>query len=188
MYKFFAVAGLSLSLCACAFLEPQPKEEEVVVEDVVVKTPVDWQSQIPASANYTVVRTDRGLAIRSDAATTFRVGRADLLDQSAGFLDEVAAILNQTVPANKQVLIAGHTDHVGAKNTNIRLSLKRAESVMSALGSRGVDTTRMTAQGFGFEEPIADNRSKEGQARNRRVEIIILDEQPRPQCRCMAFE
>ncbi|MDH5857385.1 OmpA family protein [Lampropedia aestuarii] len=187
MYKLFAVAGMSLSLCACALFEQKP-QEAAVAEEVVQTSAVDWQSQIPPSEKYSVVRTDRGLTIRSDAAATFRVGRADLLEQSAGFFDEVAVILNETVPADKQILIAGHTDNVGAKSTNVRLSLKRAEAVMAALSSRGVDASRMQAKGFGFDEPIADNRTKEGQALNRRVEITILGQKASPQCRCMAFE
>lgn len=176
MHKILLICGVSVGLYACAPLDNQPQPtqpaEEVAVQ---VAAPIELEALIPASDQYAVLKTARGVVIRSDASGNFRVGRADLLPQSSIFIDEVAFILNEIVSTDKSILIAGHTDNIGSDAANTRLSLRRAQSVLKALSSRGVEASRMTAEGFGFHEPIADNGTKEGQALNRRVEVIILD-------------
>lgn len=67
--------------------------------------------------------------------------------------------------------IEGHTDNVGRAASNAALSRKRAEAVRAALIARGVPADRLVAQGLGADKPIADNRTDEGRARNRRIEI-----------------
>lgn len=88
----------------------------------------------------------------------------------AATLDEVAAALKQT-PGMK-VSIEGHTDNVGTPESNRVLSERRAQSVLDALVQRGVDRARLSAAGFGQERPAADNRTEEGRAKNRRVELV----------------
>jgi outer membrane protein OmpA-like peptidoglycan-associated protein len=88
----------------------------------------------------------------------------------AATLDEVAAALKQT-PGMK-VSIEGHTDNVGTPESNRALSQRRAQSVLDALVQRGVDRARLSAAGFGQERPVADNRTEEGRAKNRRVELV----------------
>jgi len=68
--------------------------------------------------------------------------------------------------------IEGHTDNVGSANYNQKLSLARAEAVARSLVEHGVEAKRLTAAGFGFTRPIADNGTPEGQSRNRRVEAV----------------
>ena len=68
--------------------------------------------------------------------------------------------------------IEGHTDNVGQALANKTLSEKRAQSVMAAVVGAGIDAKRLTAAGFGQERPVADNRSEEGRAKNRRVELV----------------
>mgnify|MGYP003435240944 FL=1 len=67
--------------------------------------------------------------------------------------------------------IEGHTDNVGRAASNVSLSRKRAEAVRAALIARGVPADRLVAQGLGADKPIADNRTDDGRARNRRIEI-----------------
>jgi outer membrane protein OmpA-like peptidoglycan-associated protein len=72
------------------------------------------------------------------------------------------------------IQIDGHTDSVGNAQANMTLSQKRAESVKSYLVSKyAVDGTRLSAKGFGSTQPIADNKTKEGQAKNRRVDFTV---------------
>lgn len=71
--------------------------------------------------------------------------------------------------------IEGHTDSIGTKEYNQRLSEQRAGSVYGLLGTLGVTEKRMQTVGFGFDRPVADNSTDEGRAKNRRVEIIIAE-------------
>jgi len=70
------------------------------------------------------------------------------------------------------IAIEGHTDNVGQAAANKSLSEKRAQSVMAAIVAGGIDAKRLSAAGFGQERPVADNRSEEGRAKNRRVELV----------------
>jgi outer membrane protein OmpA-like peptidoglycan-associated protein len=71
------------------------------------------------------------------------------------------------------VELAGHTDNVGSKEYNKKLSLDRARSVMEYLIQKGVASSRLKAAGYGMEEPITTNETEEGRAQNRRVEFRV---------------
>ena len=74
-----------------------------------------------------------------------------------------------------EVIIAvGHTDSVGSDVYNQKLSVKRAEAVKAYLVSKGIEKNRVYTEGRGEKQPVADNKTKEGQAKNRRVEIEVV--------------
>ncbi len=76
---------------------------------------------------------------------------------------------------NLEVIIAvGHTDSVGADAYNQKLSVKRSEAVKAYLVSKGIEKNRVYTEGKGEKQPVADNKTKEGQAKNRRVEIEVV--------------
>jgi outer membrane protein OmpA-like peptidoglycan-associated protein len=100
----------------------------------------------------------------------FDTGKSDLKPEGKAAVAEIVAALKSS-PALK-VSIEGHTDNVGTAAANKALSEKRAQSVMAAVVAGGVDAKRLAAAGFGQEKPIADNRSEEGRAKNRRVELV----------------
>jgi OOP family OmpA-OmpF porin len=76
---------------------------------------------------------------------------------------------------NLEVVIAvGHTDSIGADAYNQKLSVKRAETVKAYLVSKGIEKNRVYTEGKGEKQPVADNKTKEGQAKNRRVEIEVV--------------
>ncbi|MGH8236936.1 MAG: OmpA family protein [Steroidobacteraceae bacterium] len=79
-----------------------------------------------------------------------------------------AALLLPTL----QLGIEGHTDNVGDAASNKKLSEARAKSVTAAIVASGVETARLSAAGFGQDKPVADNRTEEGRAKNRRVELV----------------
>lgn len=76
---------------------------------------------------------------------------------------------------NLEVIIAvGHTDSIGTDAYNQRLSVRRAEAVKAFLVSKGIERNRVYTEGKGKKQPVADNRTKEGRAKNRRVEIEVV--------------
>ncbi len=70
------------------------------------------------------------------------------------------------------MLVAGHTDNVGSRPTNLTLSRQRAESVISWLSSHGVEQSRLVAAGFGDMRPVGENTNEEGRQKNRRVDLV----------------
>jgi OOP family OmpA-OmpF porin len=76
---------------------------------------------------------------------------------------------------NLEVIIAvGHTDSIGSNNYNQKLSVKRSESVKAYLVSKGIEKNRVYTEGKGEKQPVADNKTSEGRAKNRRVEIEVV--------------
>ena len=105
----------------------------------------------------------------------FETGKAVIIKKSYPILDEVAKVFidNPTYIIEVQ----GHTDNVGNAEVNMNLSDKRAQAVRDYLVKAGVDANRMTAHGYGSTAPIADNNTKAGRAKNRRVEFKITFEE-----------
>ncbi len=101
----------------------------------------------------------------------FATGSAKLLAKSYPSLNNVVTILTDN-PTYK-VDIAGHTDTTGTAEKNHVLSHDRANSVKAYLISKGIDESRMTTEGYGFDRPIATNKTAAGRAKNRRVEMKL---------------
>ena len=104
---------------------------------------------------------------------SFQFGTAELTEDAYPVLNKAAIILQDNPDINME--ISGHTDSVGEKETNMQISSLRAQAVMTYLVSRGVAGNRLQAQGYGSEEPIADNTTKIGRAKNRRVELRRIE-------------
>lgn len=100
----------------------------------------------------------------------FDTGKWDLKPDSKDTIAEIASLLRNN-PALK-VAIEGHTDNAGQAAANKTLSENRARSVLNALVGAGITANRLKSAGYGQERPIADNRSEEGRAKNRRVELV----------------
>lgn len=101
----------------------------------------------------------------------FDFNEATLTDESDAALAEMARLLNNNPDIN--VYIVGHTDNVGSYEFNLDLSRRRAQSVADALvGQQGIESTRVVPAGVGPLAPIASNQTSDGQAQNRRVEIV----------------
>lgn len=102
----------------------------------------------------------------------FETAKAVILPVSFPLLQQVADVLKQH-PEIARLAVDGHTDNRGAEASNLELSRARAVSVMKWLVDKGVDPRRLEARGFGPRQPIADNKTPDGRAKNRRVEFQI---------------
>ncbi|MEO0226313.1 MAG: OmpA family protein [candidate division WOR-3 bacterium] len=103
----------------------------------------------------------------------FDFNKATIRPESAPILDEAAAILEN----NPEILveIQGHTDNIGSRTYNMKLSQARAQAVVNYLTAiHGIDPNRLTAKGYGFSRPVASNDTEEGRAQNRRVDFVII--------------
>ncbi len=107
----------------------------------------------------------------------FKTGSAKIMMDSYELLKEVAQVLNQN-PQIKKIRIEGHTDSRGSRRFNMRLSKRRAKSVMKFLVKAGVDPNRLEYAGYGPTRPIASNKTRAGRAKNRRVEFTIIEQTP----------
>lgn len=113
----------------------------------------------------------QAIKVTFDNGILFAVNSSQLSAASKQDLNELARNLNQNPETNVQVF--GYTDNTGGQQLNERLSLQRAESVANYLMSDGVSAGRISARGFGWNDPVASNTTAEGRAQNRRVEIYI---------------
>ena len=101
----------------------------------------------------------------------FDFDKSNIKPEAGAILDRLVAFMNENT--DKKVNLSGHTDNVGTEAYNQRLSERRANSVKDYIAKKGVDASRISAQGFGESKPIADNKTREGRAKNRRVEIKV---------------
>ncbi len=102
----------------------------------------------------------------------FATGKADLLPAADGPLQQMLILLKDN--AGLKLRMEGHTDNVGARAMNQRLSEQRAAAVVAWLVTHGIAKDRLTAQGFADTKPVEDNSTEEGRAKNRRVELVKI--------------
>lgn len=121
------------------------------------------------------IRTDSGMLLRlANSELRFPPGGATLPDAELPSLDRIATLLAD-YPA-LSLRIEGHSDSSGRADINQRLSAERAGAVREALIERGIGGERMRAEGLGSARPIADNATADGRARNRRVEVYVIEQ------------
>jgi OOP family OmpA-OmpF porin len=102
----------------------------------------------------------------------FDTGKSVLKPEARAKLDD---LVSKTAGINLEVIIAvGHTDSDGSDGYNQKLSVARSEAVKAYLVSKGVEKNRVYTEGKGEKQPVADNKTREGKAKNRRVEIEVV--------------
>lgn len=102
----------------------------------------------------------------------FESGKATLADSGKAILDQMSVALLKL--KDKKVEVIGHTDNAGSRASNLSLSQARAEAVKTYVASRGVAPDLVAVSGEGPDRPVADNRTAEGRARNRRIEFKVI--------------
>lgn len=133
--------------------------------------------QATQGTGVSVVQTsDNQLKLDIPSDISFDTGRSDIKGNFAPILERFAEGLRNN--PNAEVRIIGHTDSTGSDAVNNPLSIARAESTRNFLTMRGISGARIQVEGRGSHQPIADNATADGRARNRRVEIFV-GERPR---------
>ena len=138
--------------------------------------PLEIRANRPPPGPARVVLTASSITITEKVQ--FQTGKAEILPDSFGLLDEVAKVLVDN-PQIQLLQVEGHTDSTGSANINRKLSQQRAESVLNYLSSKGVKKARMTPKGFGPDRPLAGNEDEVGREKNRRVEFNIIKQGPK---------
>jgi outer membrane protein OmpA-like peptidoglycan-associated protein len=157
-----AVIGGALGAVAGNLWSKKQEERRVAMEQATRGTGVD------------VIRTpDDQLKVNIPSDLSFDTGSATIKPQLRPVLDPFAASLKDDPKA--QLTIIGHTDSTGSEAVNNPLSVERAQSVRDYLTARGVSPTRIQTEGRGEREPVAENSTEAGRAKNRRVEIFLRE-------------
>jgi OOP family OmpA-OmpF porin len=127
----------------------------------VVAAPAPAPAPVPAATKVTYA-----------ADAFFDFDKAVLKPEGKAKLDDLTGKVKDI---NLEVVIAvGHTDAVGSDGYNQKLSIKRSEAVKAYLVSKGIEKSRVYTEGKGEKQPVADNKTKEGRSKNRRVEIEVV--------------
>ena len=100
----------------------------------------------------------------------FDSGKSTIKSESMPVVDQIIEMMKQATDI--QISVEGHTDSDGKNDANLKLSEARAKSVVDAIVKGGINNSRLTSAGYGEDKPIADNKTEEGKAKNRRVELI----------------
>jgi len=130
--------------------------------------------QATAGTGTVITQTaDNQLKLSIPNDISFATGRYDIQPRLMPILDQFAQGLNQQ--PSMEVRIVGHTDSTGSDAINNPLSVNRAQSARDYLVSRGVVSSRISIDGRGSREPIADNATEAGRARNRRIDIFLAE-------------
>jgi len=106
-----------------------------------------------------------------DLVIEFEFGSAKLKEESKPLLDNLATAMKGNVLTKYTFNVEGHTDSIGSKAYNLKLSYQRAQAVISYLNTRGVSMSRLVGVGKGFSEPLQEGRPDAPE--NRRVRIIV---------------
>jgi outer membrane protein OmpA-like peptidoglycan-associated protein len=130
--------------------------------------------QATAGTGTVVTQTaDNQLKLSIPSDISFDSGRSEIRSNLRPILDQFAQGLSQQ--PSMEVRIVGHTDSTGSDAVNNPLSVNRAQSARDYLVSRGVNSSRISIDGRGSREPIADNSTESGRARNRRIDIFLAE-------------
>ena len=143
----------------------------------VAKNVLDAMQPLSQDGKVRVTRSPRGVTVEISASLLFHSGDAVLQSQSAQALTAVAKVLSSV---ENPIQVEGHSDNIPINSpaypSNWELSSSRAGSVVRLFAELGVPTARMVAIGYADNQPLDTNATPEGRARNRRVNILILNE------------
>lgn len=133
--------------------------------------PIVVNKDVTTNQDFALLKKGAKITLRG---INFDTGKATIRPDSYPILDEGVTLLKDNPKV--RVEIQGHTDSVGSESYNQRLSEARAQSVVNYLTQRGIEAARLVGKGYGESMPVAPNTTKDGRARNRRIDFLILGE------------
>ena len=151
-----------------------------IIKEQTVKMPIlqkELLNEFKTDKDITLLKDNRGLIIRMNDSILFGSAETEIQTSAKDTLNKIIDILSKI---NNPVIIEGHTDSIPIKSerfsSNWELSTARATSVINYLvNSKRINPKRLTAVGYGEYMPLSENTSNSGRTKNRRVDIIILD-------------
>lgn len=150
-----------------------PGADSLVSERAKIETVLSQNQSFQQRAK--IRRIEKGIVVSLAEAGVFAAGGAEINPEAAELIDRLAASLRES---ETLVRIEGHTDSTPISTarfpSNWELSTARASAVLARLIQLGVKPARLSAAGYGGEQPVADNSTAEGRAANRRVDIVVL--------------
>ena len=135
-------------------VESKPMEDEVTIDAASLNKGISETGKIAVYGIY------------------FDTGKSDIKPESKPTIDEIVKMLKQN--STLKLFVVGHTDSDGKLESNMKLSSDRAASVVKALIENGIQTARLKSSGVGPYCPVESNRTEEGKAKNRRVELVEM--------------
>jgi len=154
---------------APALVVPLAPEPKLVEAPKPQPAPITVAPIAAAPAAMPVRARTQSITLGADAS--FDTGKADLKAEGQAKLGDLAAKLRDV--SFDSIAVIGHTDNVGTDVANQRLSLRRANAVKLYLATHGIEAAKIKTTGRGKTSPVADNKTTQGRARNRRVEVEI---------------
>ncbi len=163
--------------CDGALVPPPPPAPRAAPAPAPAPAPAAAPAPAPrAAAPAPAPQPPAATKVTYAADAFFDFNKAVIKPEGKAKLDD---LVDKVKGVNLEVIIAvGHTDAVGADAYNQALSVKRAESVKAYLVSKGIEKNRVYTEGKGEKQPVADNKTAEGRAKNRRVEIEVVGTRP----------
>ena len=158
--------------CDGALVQAAPAPAPVAPPVAAPPAPAARPAPAPAPAPAAAPQPPAATKVTYAADAFFDFDKSVLKPEGKAKLDD---LVGKVKDINLEVIIAvGHTDSVGTDAYNQRLSVRRAESVKAYLVSKGIEKNRVYTEGKGEKQPVADNKTAEGRAKNRRVEIEVV--------------
>lgn len=180
------VLGLGLALAGCSPKQPKaappPPPPPVSVPKPPDRPMPSSERELLSEIKKTGLEAEeveQGLLIYLPTLYLFEFDRAEVDAETRSRIRQVASLLDSPVAAGRKLIVEGHTDALGSRLYNQKLSERRAEAVIRELTSAGVTRTRISLRAFGKDKPLAPNRNPdgsdnpEGRAKNRRVALLI---------------
>jgi outer membrane protein OmpA-like peptidoglycan-associated protein len=156
----------------------QARAEAANAQSQVAQAAAEAQRLAALLEDVQAAQTERGIVLTLDDVL-FDTGKAQLKAGSQRTIEQIASFLNEH--PERRVQVEGFTDAQGGNDYNLELSQRRADAVAMAIIQRGVDAQRVRALGYGEEFPVASNENPGSRQLNRRVEIVVAnDEQAIP--------